>query len=338
MNVVGRISAILGIVATGFACSGISPDIENVGQSEARLTGPSVDLISPSTCTLRFGRLSKCAIPPQTVELVAFDSAVPLRTRVVASRAGDCFTQNTMGITVGAEGADDVQFDYLRQPSVTLRRRDSGLIANIRVKDGSPWTSQAFFDQGCRASVMIYANEPDVSSKAEAQAIVDAIARELAEKTATRDRLQELTLYHRAFQFLKSIAENFRVELTNETVQALRDSAAASVGSISKLASACDPSLDDADRQNLLVLYMSLPQLGSASDWRNADGSPKTLAQFVGPSNQAVFETVQRLAAKHETDGGSTFDADYTAAVTAALRLQEKLARAKAQLQDWLTP
>ncbi len=79
---------------------------------------------------------------------------------------------------------------------------------------------------------------------------------------------------------------------------------------------------------------MDLPQLGQASDWENADGGTKTLADLLGPNQAAVLATVQKLAAK--TDGGTSYADDYQAAEVDVTNASAKLSQAQQQLASWL--
>jgi hypothetical protein len=262
---------------------------------------------------------------------------VPLRTVIRTSRSGNCSTHYPLEITLKLADSDPVRFAYLQHESVALRRRDGGIIPSVTLEDSSSWTKHAVFDGGCRIALSIVSNEPDVNSRAEAEAIVSRLQQDVNQAKVTRDRLQQLVLYRKAYGFMRAVADNFRVELTNETLQELRRGARDAIASIAKLSGSCDAAMDDKDREHLLLLMMSLPQLGDAEEWANRDGGAKTLADFVGAEANAVLETVERLA-RAPGDAGASHDQEYEAAAAAVVRAEAKLALARSQLASWLTP
>lgn len=324
-----------------FACSAPESVRENdLISVTAQAYTTNADLVSPSACTLSSGRLLSCAIATRTLDgLPMTSTAVPLRTTVTAVKSGNCSTQYPLELALSADGADSVTFQYISGGSTTIRRHDGQPIPRVTVTDTSPWTRFANFDSSCRIGLSIVSNEPDVNSKADAQEIIAALTADVVAKTAIRDRYQQLSLYHRAFQFSQSVANNFLVELTNESIQQLRSLANDASAAIASLMSSCgDTSITDGDRQNLLLLYMSLPALGHRSDWQTNAGEPKTLADFLGPSQAEVLATVQKLANHGDQNGGSTYDVDYQTAVRDVVVAQEKLDQAQAQLANWLAP
>jgi hypothetical protein len=326
-----------------FACSSHegapapASDDAPVGRT-AQAYDTNEDLISPTNCTLRTNRLFSCTIAPRALSGLDMTTAVPLRTTFTAVKSGNCSTQYPLQVTLSTDGADDVKFQYISGGSAAVKRKDGQPMKTVTVTDTSPYTKFANFDGSCRISLSVVSNEPDVNSKADAQAIMDALNKDLAAKTTIRDHYQQLSLYHRAFEFMQSVANNFLVELTNDTIQQLRASANDSLTAISTMMGACgDTTLTDQDRQNLMTLFMSLPQLGSADDWQNDGGTPKTLADFLGPQQAQVLATVQKLAKDADGDGGaSSYEVDYQNAAHDVVVAQAKVDQAKSQLASWL--
>ncbi len=298
-----------------------------------------IDLISPNVCVVRGAVAGACVLPARTITAPSMETAIPLRTVVRSQASGNCATQYTLEVKVSEGSAsgtsDPVVLRYLSSESRTLRRRDGLPIASLSVADASAWTKYATFDAGCRVHLTASMNEPDVDSRDQAAAILASIQTELNSKTAERDRYGHLTQYHRAYQFVRTVAESFRTELTLQGVQDLRTNAEQAIESLAKLAGTCDGFLDDNDRQNLFTLMFSLPQLGKPEDYLGPNGKPKTLEEFVGPKGAEILETVQKLAKENDSPNGSTYEAAYQQAAREVELLRAKLALAKAQLSRW---
>ncbi len=326
------------VAAASVACgSGEStPTAESTG-SNSEAIDTSVDLVSTATCHVRGTRFVGCTIGPRSLAGVPLTTAIPLRTTFTVNKSGNCSTATPLAVTFSAAGADNVRFPFLAGGTVAIRRKDGQPMPTVTMTDSSPWTSSILLDSSCAVSLNVVSNEPDVNSKADAQAILDQLTSDLNAKTVVRDHYQHLALYHSAFVFLQSVANNLLVELTNDTIQQLRLSANDSMAAISTLMGGCDTLLTDKDRQNLMTLFMSLPQLGQASDWQTDGGKPKTLADFLGPKQADVLATVQKLAKAAEVDGGSsTYETDYQNAARDVVVAQAKLDLAKKQLVMWL--
>jgi len=204
------------------------------------------------------------------------------------------------------------------------------------VTDVSQWTKNLNVPSSCKISLTFSTNTPDVSSKAEAQQIISQLEAQLFAKHNEVENLTHLAQYHRAFLFLRSVADNFHAELTNELVQELRGGAQGALDSLVVLSSVCDDQMNDDDRSNIMLLLMSLPQLGSAEDWVNPDGSIKTLEDFMGAEAREIFVTVDKLARQADTSSGSVYDAQLRQAATEEVALQYKVNLAKTQLANWL--
>jgi hypothetical protein len=323
-----------------FACGSQAP--ESPGGDAIATSSEAYDtvdgLIGPSTCTLQGGHLYKCAIPTRPLQgLPLASTAVPLRTTFSVQKSGDCFTQYPLEVTFSADGADNVRFQYLPPNATTsIRRKDGQPMQSVTVTDSSKWTKLAIFDPSCRVSLSVSSNEPDVNTKAEAQGIIDGLRQDLAAKTSIAEHYQQLTLYSQAYLLLKSVANGFLEELNNDSIQSLRAAANDAVTAIATLEGTCgDSILTDADRANLLLLYSGLGQLGSTDQWTKPDGGLKTLADFFGADQAKILATVEKLAQQTQTDGGSSYDADYKAAALAQTQAKTKLEQALKQLASW---
>jgi len=317
-------------------CAEITGDANHI-RSITQAYDTGMDLISPATCTLRNGRLAACTIPTSTLQGLELETAVPLRTVLTTRKTGNCSTPFSLEVTLETPGEPDVRFPFFQLGTIAVRRRDGEPIATLTVRDSSPWTKHAAFDASCQVHLDVISNEPDVDSKAEAEAIVAQLEQDLVAKSTTRDHYEALTLYNGAFDFLRTVAESMHTELTSDNLQHLRASALDSVDTLARLLSTCNGS-SEQDQANLLFLIASLPALGSADSWQNADGSAKTLADVMGPRAAGILETIERLAQQREVDGGSQYDVAYQEAAAAVVRAEAKLARARTQLGGWLNP
>jgi hypothetical protein len=327
----------------GGGCSAAdgAPEAEHVGSSSQAIT-KTLDLISPTTCTLKNNRLSGCVIKTQTISGAAPETAVPLRTTIYRTMKGNCVIRNmdlavkftsTSVPTVAAYRYMDMS---AASDQVVLRRRGGAAITSLTMTDVGTATAVTLFPADCKVSLKIVTNEVDVDSTEEAEEIITALEADLSKKTELRETYEHLMQFSGAFGFLQAVADSFRVELTNETIQELRAKASAAVDSIALLSSACDDMMTDEDRSNMMLLMLGLPQLGAPEDWSNPDGSPKTLEEFMGADSAAIYATVDKLVKANALGSGESYESLYKQAALDVEKAKAKLALAKAQLADWL--
>jgi hypothetical protein len=315
----------------------VAATVATAAGTASALSG-SMDLISPATCsTAQVGRLHTCAVPERTFTSPGAESAVPMRTKVTVTKSGTCTTTLTLKLSLEPQGEPAVLLPFQSTREIVLRRRDRAPITSLLIKDATPnWTKALNVPSSCRYSLQVVGNEPDVSSQAEAQAIIADLEQQLATKRTESSYYRNLVQYHRAFLFLQGVATNFHEELTNETVQELRAGAENALNTLSVLASSCGDSMTPEDSQNIMLLFFSLPQLGSADDWRNPDGSTKTLADCFGARDQEIYALVDRLAREHDGENGSQYEEALVEAETEVVELEYKLTLARSQLAGWL--
>jgi hypothetical protein len=305
--------------------------------NHAQAFSVQMDLISPNTCNLSGDRLSRCVIAPRTFTGAVPEAAVPMRTKIEVRKTGSCATQYRMEVAVSLNGEPATNVRYLQHTSVIARRLDRQSVNQVSVVDASTWTRSASLPGSCRVSLVITANEVDVNSQAEAQAIITAIENELAAKRTQVEWYRQLVAYREAFLFLQSIANNFRVQLTQGVIQDLREEAVAASDSLALLVgTSCGDELSVEDSANIFFLLASLPGLGEPASWTHPDGTPMTLAEFMGPREREIYDTVDRLARAHGGENGSDYEQAYTQAVAEAIELEHKLNLARTQLAAWL--
>ncbi|MBZ4398600.1 hypothetical protein OWM54_24350 [Myxococcus sp. MISCRS1] len=294
-----------------------------------------VDLISPSRCTLSGGRLTRCAIPTQTLNATPFTSAVPLRTTVRRVLTGNCSTQYPLEVTLTPPGNAGTRYTFLGTPELVLRDLDRELIASLELKDSSPWTNAAAFNETCRVSLNITWNEVDVDSAAQAQSILQGLQSTLATKVAQREHLASLVEYSAAFDYMKTLSNSFLVDLNNETAHALHAQALEAGPVIFQAAMGCGGVLTPEESITLTNFYFVLGSLGDPTKYHHPDGSPKTLEELIGP---AALPVIQKLSQLSAAGAKEQYQAQYLVAAQEAAAAQAQVDLATAQLAPWLNP
>ena len=294
------------------------------------------DLISTSTCKQTNGRLVNCKIPTSTISGTTTETAVPLRSSVKVVRSGNCSTQYPLEVSYTFDGEPLVHHLFLKYPETTLRRRDGKSITKISIADASKWTSNLNVPSTCKIHLKFDVNQVDVDSEEDASAVISTIEKRLASAESILDAYLQLSEYHRAFLFMRAVADSFLVELTDPIVQDLREGADEILDALTMLSSSCNDWMTDEDRSNIFRLLMSLPQLGTSDDWQKPDGTPKTLADFMGEHDQEIYRTVEKLAAQADATSVSTYEWFADQAAEGVASLEYELNLAKKQLDPWL--
>jgi hypothetical protein len=330
-----------GIFGGGCSDAGNAPKHEKIGSNSQAFT-KTVDLISPATCVLKNNKLSNCAIKTQTFSGAAIETAVPLRTTIYRTVKGNCVIKN-MDLAVKFTAASTptvAAYRYMTlseaNDQVVMRRKGGLPITSLTMTDVGLNTAVTMFPADCKVSLKIVTHELDVDTTEDAQQIIADLEADVQKKVELRESYEHLVQFSGAFTFLKAVADSFRIELTNETIQELRAKASSAVGSIALLSSTCDDMMTDEDRENMMLLMLGLPQLGAPEDWSNPDGSPKTLEEFMGADSAAIYQTVDKLVKANALSSGQTYENLYKQAALDAERARAKLELAKAQLADWL--
>jgi hypothetical protein len=326
-------AAILMVTAAG--CSRIEDETEP--QSTAVAHGfAALDLVSPATCQPRLGKLRQCVIAPLVYDAPPIDTAVPLRTAVRRQISGNCSSPYALAVSVAVDSVPPTNLPFLSQSELVLRLPDGAAVDTVRVSDASPWTNVAVFADTCRASLTISANEIDVDTKQQAEAILAAIEVDLADAEREVRNYEALLALQAAYEFTRTVAASFHQELTNETMQELRAAALAAGPAMEIAALGCGDALDQPQRDTLFRLYLSLVALGDPVTWQNPDGTTKTLAQFYGADAASVLAKLQSLANLANPSLEAEFRAGLQMATTQRIHLQQKRSLALVQLAPWL--
>lgn len=309
------------------------PD-EEVATSTTELTSAAVvDLISPATCTLANGKLRQCAIAPRTIPLPTTATAVPVRTVVRRVMTGTCSTAYPLAVALRVDGGPEATFRFLSDPQIVLRRPDGARVAELSLRDGSTWTPFLVVDGTCRVKLEVDSNEPDVDTRQQAEAELARVDLALLEARERRRTYDGLLAFQSAYTFTRAVAASFHAELTNDTMQTLRQAAIDAAPALETAAMGCGDSGPD---QTLFDLYVSLVALGDPATWLNPDGTTKTLAQFYGPGSSAVLARIEELAAQANPDLRTEYEAALAQAEADVATLEQQRALAEMQLAPWL--
>lgn len=253
--------------------------------------------------------------------------------------SGNC--SGTKNPRLRIEQADEpaVLYSFLSEPSATVRRRDAKAIAALSIKDDLPAeTAGIRVAQDCRVTLEVVFNEPDVNSKAEAQALLAQIEADYADKIRIRDRYEQLLKLDQAVVFLRKVGDYLLTELTAPQMNDLRTAALDADSALLNFLTSCNSGVSEVDRANLAKLYSQLWVLGQPDEWRNTDGSQKTLADFLGSDAHKILASIDTATRSAMGDAGvdSNLQAEAQAAALDAERAAARVTQAKIQLAGWL--
>jgi hypothetical protein len=301
------------------------------------------DLISPANCTLSQGRLRNCVFPPTRWTPTLFPTAVPLRTKVLTTVMGNCSTQFPLEVTFQVPGLPDTPMPFLANRTLKLRRAAGLAFDDVTFIDLSPWTATASFDQSCRVALQITFNDLDVDSNNDAVAILARLEHELADKTRLRDRAIQLLGFANAFDFIQELLGSFHQELTNDQMRDLRQLSIDNSDVLAELIGSCDvvgPNGEhfptDEQRQGLTDLFLALGTLGDPEVWNHPNGSPITIAEFMGPEQAQIVATLNAILDATEGTNPAVYAAEAEVASAAVADVAVRIALAQQQLAEWL--
>lgn len=299
--------------------------------------------------------LTNCKIPMHTLTVGNYESAVPLRTVIRGEAPYECrpyrygiacldqISEQNFCLKITFENnPDDVSyFYYLTDRIQTLRRADGGPITALTIEDryydplhfepGEWYTFYGSFSTTCEVNLDVTLNEPDVNSKADAWNIVNAIDQVLLSKIQERDLYQQLVIFSSAYFFIRSILDNFYIQLSNDTIQNLRGLFLANKDVLKAIILDLGGPYTQDQRLLLFDLYLSMFSLGDPADWKNPDGSTKTIEQYLGSDASDLFNAINSIGNKI-----NEYNTAYQIAAQEVEGLQNKLELAKIQLAGWL--
>lgn len=306
------------------------------------LAWASIDIISTNTCKHMSVYLQNCVISEKQLTTPYFDTAVPLRTTITRTISGDCSTYFPLALKI-TEDTFVCEYKFLQDASIILRRKDGNAIAKLLIEDRyascltADWcTKIVALPDTCQISIDVTFNIPDVDSKAEAQAIIDKIQKEITAKINERNSYGDLLLFSHAYFFFKSIADNFYGQLTNASMQDLRTLFKSNKDILKEIMTNVQGPYSQEQRILLFNLYLSLFTLGDAADWQNPDGTTKTIEQYLGADAINLMASIQEILTRLGNDPTAVYQAAYQKAAQEVEVLQAKLSLATLQLQEWL--
>jgi hypothetical protein len=330
------LAALLAVSAFASDCSTALVGEDHVDGS----IGTSVStlpLVGVETCqTDGAGYLVRCVVPNSTLTATPFDSAVPVRTVLKRNLAGTCVANKNPRLSLEVSGEPPLSYSFFGTPQVTLRKGDRSPITALFLRDELPAETYGIRMQGCRVTLDISFNEPDVNSRAEAEALIRTLEADRDQKVQIRDRYLQLVRLSTAIEFLRKTGDYLTTELTSAQMTELRAAAINANDALIAYITGCDTGVSATDRANLMELYGHLWVLGDPSKWRRTDGSPKTLADFLGADAQAILSSIQNATRDALSDAGSSLDAEAKVAAVAAERAAARVAQARQQLAGWL--
>lgn len=216
----------MALLAAVGALSECSAD-PGVGSDAAASTSTrTLPLVGVETCqTDGSGYLVRCVIPDSTLTATPFDSAVPVRTVLRRNLIGTCVANKNPRLSLQVTGELPTSWSFMGTPQVIVRKGDRSPITALSLHDELPAETYGIRMTGCRVLLDAVFNEPDVNSKAEAEALIVSLEQDRDRKIATRDRLSQLYRLSSAVVFLKKTGEYFMTELSSEQMTELRTAA-----------------------------------------------------------------------------------------------------------------
>jgi hypothetical protein len=330
------------LLATGCDDDSDNPDTqqEPVHVSVATRQVQPADLISAATCEVVNGKLRRCAIAPRTVLPLDTESAVPVRTVARREISGNCATPYALEVRLTSTQLEGgaTSYRFLSDKDVVLRAPGGVRLPDLTIADASPWTATAAFDASCLVKLVVSLNEPDVDTPEQASALVAQIDLDLVNARRELENYHQLLLFQGAHAFLLAVAGDLHAELSNDMMQRLRAAYLDAVDAFDQLdgATSCAQVLGgslDRIRDVADALFI----LGDPSDWRNSDGSPRTLADMYREfRGDGVIAQIEALAAQSSPDLAAVYRDGYDAAALKVAQLNAKRALAVVQLAAWL--
>jgi len=254
---------------------------------------------------------------------------------------GNCSTSYPLELSVAAgELASSERFLFLQHRQLVLRAPEGAAITDLSIRDSSPWTAVASFDDSCQIVANVSLNEPDVDSTADAEAHIAAIEGELAEARSRRDRYEQLLLLTGAYDFLYELVGSLYDELSNDMMQDLRRAYRTAQPAIDALeqSTACASDIED-HHGTILDMAAYLFIIGDPESWQRSEDDPTTrtleeaYSEFAG---EGIIAQIERLAEQADPALEAQYQQGFDDAALEVAELEDKLRRARTQLSSWL--
>lgn len=303
-------------------------------------SGPTstIDIISPSTCSVSSPRRTKCKIPELWITPPLTDSAVPLRSVFKVIKTGNCNTNYDLTVSAQPDDAEPTRIGIYDDPVTRIRLPQGAAARLIHSKDIGPWTPYIALDPSCRITLDVSFNEPDIDTKVQAQGVIAVLQAAVSETRAEAEKSRQLLLLFGGYDFIHKLSESFHQELTNDLMQELRRAAADGNSALTQILSsnACTSALSQNDQDNLTRLIISLVAVGDPADWTNPDGTTKKLSDFFGPAAAEIEKSILEIEKNANFQLEEQYKAAYKAAGERVVTAEARLAEANVTLQGWL--
>ncbi len=300
------------------------------------------DVLGPSTCQLRSGRLARCSLE-QSLPILSANAAtrIPLRSEFRFERTGDCRTQFPLVLHVEAAGSppgsppgspiESWSVPFLDGSRTELRRSDSRSLGGSRITFESTWLSRFSVDASCRIRGEVALDVPAVRGASEAATWVGAIESDFVARGAARDNLRELIRLRGAFKVLWEVTEVFRSRLIDAPVSNAIGDLDAAAASLEQLTGSASLPLSAAERSLIERLIQALPALRTPESWQG-----KSLVEFFPEADQvAIAALAESLRPRLGSPEDDVKRAELAKLEEEILGLCREASVMRTQLQPW---
>lgn len=310
--------------------------LSSVVTSQAAAVDARMGLISSTNCVVRFGSLVSCRIPDAQFAPAPVSGPIPVRTTITRNITGPCQAAFPYEVVLEVPGDAPQVYRWAQDASFILRLPNGAVVPKLVIRDGSPWTVRGQFKLGCFVELQITFNEPDVSSRAEAAALIAKIEADIAKKRQEAARYYELLLFNDAYSLMRGVANKFYSQLSNEGMLELYAAAEDAKPALESMIVGCNGGLSEPERQQLLRLYVALSVLDSPEKFARADGKTMTLAEYLGDKASGVLRVVDSLSSLADQNLEDQRRRAYESATQEVEALELRAAQARTQLAGWL--
>lgn len=185
----------------------------------------------------------------------------------------------------------------------------------------------------CDVKMKIVWNEVDVDSKSQAEYILGQFLKDVERQKQLSDAYGQIVSMSSAYEFMKTVADNFRSQVSNESMETLRQRIPETARLLEIAGQGCPAPLTARECDAIPEILLSLGALGAPGEHLRPDGSPKSLDDYFGPQ---VLPLIHRMA---EQATPSVVDANkkrYQDAAFALAEAQSRLAQARVELAKWI--
>jgi hypothetical protein len=305
------------------------------GSARAAAAKSVVALVSYSTCSYVNGKLKACTIGNKVLTPPAVKTVVPMRTHFEVKLGGSCQTLVPRVLKVELPGEAPVNFYYMQQTSFDVRHRNGAPAQQVTLTDTTPQISAASFDPSCVITAEVTHNEPDVRSKYEAENVIKALAKDLADKQQEAAAYKQLLQFAQAYDLMNQLASYLLNTITTGGMETLIRYGQQHAALLQKIIMDSSGVLTTAERIQLMDIYAAVSSLDEPEHWFTTKGGPaKNLLDHLDSNSKAILQTLEKVMKQGK--GLDEHEALSKKATQQAVALEQDLAFAKIQLASWL--